>query len=344
MESFLLNNLYLVDKPQSNRYAVQMSQNAEIARTYSASKLYFIAQREEIFFKNVKVNGVGVNSEKSPFSIPVLKTTEEGFPFFTIEFDLICGNVSSTNLVCNVKGVEQIESEVEELSCYLDKDNAIFITGFENLDSVYFGASPDDILFWTWRKEDNFEVKGLSNLRDYTNFKLHYVGISREGDSMERLFLNAHTRRGEILSLVDTIRHGAHISDEIMIFFFDTSELGVNFYGVEPMDVEQMASRLENPSVPNKVRVIEDAEKAFVKFLNSEFNRVKFKGYPIKSKDGLSGENLTRHAFAICEDISFFTDDESFVGEIYSLQDRLPGDNADLIVVNNHKTAELIKK
>lgn len=52
--------------------------------------------------------------------------------------------------------------------------------------------------------------------------------------------------------------------------------------------------------------IVADAEKAFLKLLDPEYNVVKFKSYP-KGADGLYRSDFDRYDYAICEAISFST-------------------------------------
>lgn len=341
MEKFLMNTLFLVDRPQSNRYAEMISENADLVSCYSESKLYFIAQREEVFLRNVVINGASVEHEGSPIDISY-SVNSKGVPVFNFEFELWMGDVSAVGLQATFTGIISV-LDGENLECHLVDGKDLFITSKGSVDRVFVGTCPDDILFLHWKKKDGFNVEGLDKFRAFTRFKLHYIGISRKDDSMVRLFVNAHKNRGKILSKENAFRSGAHISDEVMIFFFDISDLGINIYDIKPEDQDEMAERIEKPLGYNKVSIIEDAEKAFVKLLDADYNRVKFKGYPSNSEDGLSKEGLTRHGFTICDSLTFYTSSESFVGDKYEFHRKLPGNDADLILIDNHDKVELVK-
>lgn len=69
----------------------------------------------------------------------------------------------------------------------------------------------------------------------------------------------------------------------------------------------------EVPVPLDKIRLIADAEKAFVHVMDSHYNTQKYRNYP-KGTDGLAGLGLTGYGYVINEDITFETEKTSITG------------------------------
>ncbi len=69
-----------------------------------------------------------------------------------------------------------------------------------------------------------------------------------------------------------------------------------DFSSLNPLQVTRLETDEEISGLTNNVEIdlipiVADAEKAYVKILNSEYNTVKYNSYP-KGSDGLSGHQL----------------------------------------------------
>ena len=74
-------------------------------------------------------------------------------------------------------------------------------------------------------------------------------------------------------------------------------------------DVDEL---LKDPTV-NKLPLVADAEKAFVKMLNTQYNTIKYKRFP-RGSDGLYSAGLDTYTYVINEDLTFETDHETIRG------------------------------
>ncbi|ALJ04891.1 hypothetical protein APS56_07045 [Pseudalgibacter alginicilyticus] len=91
----------------------------------------------------------------------------------------------------------------------------------------------------------------------------------------------------------------------------------------------------------DKLRIFKDAEKAFIKILDTNYNEIKFKDYP-NYPDTLFNSTVERYSFSINEDIEFITDKTTIYGKRDSNRrmEALP----DFIFVNkNGGSVELVK-
>lgn len=95
---------------------------------------------------------------------------------------------------------------------------------------------------------------------------------------------------------------------------------------------------LGKTELDDKIRIVADAEKAFIKIMDSKYNEVKFHNYPI-SKDRLYSSSVECHSYSIDEDLTFITDNNTIRGA----RKDLPGSKqADFIAISKSEV-ELIK-
>jgi len=237
-----------------------------------------LAQRKEVLFRDYRIN-------------------EESYRF---EFSLSCGDTTRSGLSVSLDDLCMCsDKEVE-----FEIGPQIFrIWAFENVKRVrepLYWATTDKFLYDLWR--ERFSVSGALDVRDFTKYQLYYVGISKKQDSFSRLFKNGHKNRARILSNETQITPTARLTDEIFIFFFDVVDLG--FGDGDEIDL---------PTATPKEWLVADAEKAFVKILDSKYNEEKYENYPLGG-DGLYGKGLDRYGYIIDEDIEFVTARRSFRG------------------------------
>jgi hypothetical protein len=81
-------------------------------------------------------------------------------------------------------------------------------------------------------------------------------------------------------------------------------------------------------------KVVVDAEKAFVKLLDPQYNKVKYKQYPVSS-DGLWDHGYTGYGFTLAENITFTTPAGTLVGSIDPSLRGLPDNHADMLMVQS---------
>jgi hypothetical protein len=269
-----LNFLKLVYPPVSNQFAEWLWEEHVVRDFLSRSKLYMLAHRREVFFRDFRID---VENWKFEFSLSMGDITSAGL---SVPIDDL--------IMCSDKDIEfDIGSQ-----CFR-------IWAFENgqrLAEPIYWATTDKFLYDIWRKR--FSVSGAFNVRDFTKFQLYYVGISKKNDSFSRLFKNGHKNRARILTNETQIASNARLTDEIFIFFFDVEDIGITQFGADDEFVP--------PTVTSKELLIADAEKAFVKILDSKYNEVKYENYPLGG-DGLYGRGFDRYGYIIDEDIEIVT-------------------------------------
>ncbi len=164
----------------------------------------------------------------------------------------------------------------------------------------------DAMLFW--RARGRAGIYGLDNHRELSQFELFYVGIAKTGDSFERLVKNGHSKRMDIMANEPQRHPLSRVTDETYLFLFRLETMGFQTFDTAE-DVEDYG-KFTNIS-PKKV--VADAEKAFVKLLDPQYNLTKYTQYP-KGIDGLYDSGLTRYAYVLGESMIFHTSTATIKG------------------------------
>ena len=141
-------------------------------------------------------------------------------------------------------------------------------------------------------------------------FKMHYVGISKENDSFQRLFETGHKARTSILTNERQISSESRVSDELVLFMFRV-EPSIFETSISAEDIDNLW--FDPGQFPDQEAYAADAEKALVKIMDSQYNEKKFPNYP-KGSDGLYGKGLDRYGFYFDELVEFVTDKCSIRG------------------------------
>ncbi|RDW16123.1 hypothetical protein CWR48_18225 [Oceanobacillus arenosus] len=307
---YLVNYLNLIYPPISNQEADWLSKDEDVRRIVKSSNLYMIGQRKQVFFEDIEFH-------------PILNGA--------ISFNLRMGQLRSPKIYYSIYNeLTHFNNESDEIQLELGPKLIRFT--LNNEDNVISWFTPDIFLYLLSRNRIKVVIGEEFDFKRFSEFELHYVGISKEGDSFSRLFDQGHKGRLKILSNEYTKELEARLTDELFIFFFDIEHFNINIFN----DFEQFETDFNYYS--DKIKIISDAEKAFVKLLDTKYNQVKFNNYP-KSSDGLYDDSLIRYGFSIQEDISFYTSSIQFNGSynIFTLEP-----NADLIIVEGDE-ANLIK-
>lgn len=304
---YLINNLELVYPPISNQEAEWLSKDKDVRKIVESSKLYMIGQREEIFFDEIEFH-------------PILKGL--------ISFRLKMGKLSSPKIFYSIYNkFSQFTNEDDEIQ--LEFGPKLIRATLNDSENVIQWFTPDIFLYLLSKNKIKVKIHGNFDFTQFSKYELHYVGISKQDDSFSRLFDQGHKGRLKILSNEYTKKLESRLTDELLIFFFNIEPININIIG----QVEEVDEDFNYYS--DKIKVISDAEKAFVKLLNTKYNEVKFIQYPI-SVDGLYNEGIRRYGFSILEDITFYTASVEFKGN------KDFSGKADLILVEGNDI-ELIK-
>ncbi len=299
-----LNTLRLVYPPVSNQEGEWLKEDSEVEAMLRRSDIYMIGQRREAKFiwdeQNVLGFGVlGGQGVRFRFEIPGVATSNVEL---SIENDL------------HQHGTVVYDVGNKHVRCSLKPKSG------EEIGEVVWWYSTESLLWSKWHGDPR--IKGLDNYRDFTEYDLHYVGISTDQDSFQRLLANAHHKRVAILSNETQYVDDARLTDEVYLFFFQSDPLFVHTFDA----VEDFSNFGMNMPFTEK-QASADAEKAFSKLLQPEYNTIRFKTFP-RGKNGLYEAGLARYAHVIGEDITLRTSTAHFRGSSLDAfrSDRTPGD------------------
>lgn len=308
-----VNSLRLVYPPISNQEAEWLKNDKDVETLLRRSNLYMIAQRREARF---------VWDEAA-----VMNPIDGRIPF-VFEIPGVAVGSGSLSIELDVLRSERIDYEFGEKFVRASKTSDT-----EELGEVLWWYGTESLLFSKWRGDKR--IKGLDNFRDFTTYQLFYVGISTDQDSYQRLLATGHHKRVAVLSNETQLVPDSRLTDEVILFFFESDPLFVHTFEDDD-DYSQFGMGM--PFTENQATA--DAERAFTKLLDTQYNTVKYKAFP-RGKGGLYDIGLARYAHTIAEDITFVTSSNSLRGAYGHFG--VPGTgSADAIVVEGD-TAEIYR-
>jgi hypothetical protein len=276
MEKNRLHYLNLTYPPISNQEGDWLYEVEAVRKALERSKLYFIGQRQELLFRH----------DASPFE-------SNG----TWGFYLECGEERRGPISFDFSQLSLPDHVQVEIGPKCLKIRSLPLD--PEAEPLYW-CTPDILLHQHFN--DIIELGGLVDPKSLVTFQLHYVGISKKGDSFRRLF-EGHANRCKILSNEGQIAPQARLTDEITLFMFhiQTFTIETNI-GID--DIDQLFENDDNQI--EQAVMAADAEKAFIKILQTKYNFEKYNSYP-RSQDGLWKSGFDRYGFVINEHLVFAT-------------------------------------
>lgn len=307
-----LHDLELVYPPISNQEAEWLKDDPLVSEEISKSNLYFIGQRPETFFIfNTDVANRILNEKKI---------------FFTYK----TGNKSSEGYIDIMVLLEYMGFQ-NETDLDIDLGDKLIRIWIKKNGEVLDWFTTEKILHDKCRRKPY--IKGFNDYSQFYIYNLHYVGISKKENSFSRLLIRPHDKRLRILSNEHPLNSGSRLTDEIVLFFFRIKSTEIKQY-MNDNDFNEIGKN----ELGDYIKIIADAEKAFVKIMNTEYNEVKFKDYPL-STDGISNTAVNKRSYSIDEDIKFITSSNVIIGKKKHL---LSKDQGDYISISEN-LVELIK-
>lgn len=315
-----IHYLELVYPPISNQESEWLKKDTESLDWFKRSKIYFIGQRVESKFIFENEDVVLMNLSLSG----------------KINFSFKAGD---NEMFGSIDLVELFKAHDIPLIEFGDLD----IELGDKLIRIWKKSEEPEVIDWFTTEKFLYNLSyqapffsGFENYRDFTKYHLHYIGISKKNDSFSRLVVKPHDKRLRILSNEYPHNKGSRVTDEIILFFFDIDSLEIKQY-LYPTDFNELGKN----ELEDRIRIVEDAEKAFVKILDTNYNEVKFKNYP-NYVNTLMNSTVERYSFSINENIEFITDKTTIFGarENYGMSK----DQADFILIDKETSSvELIK-
>ncbi len=334
MLSYYEFGLRLVAQPFSTFESEMLVNDREFNEVASTSNIYFIAQRQELFFWDIFLiqyhsEGYDIIAVSEGCSVSRTAPNKEhidgpvDFSKCALRFQLKCGAEKSPEL--EIRCVNMFNDDLFNKYEFEVGVKLIRIWGIksEGERTLVYWNTPDSFL-WQFSQE-KVEVYSETqidfDLTKFWDFKLLYIGISKYANSYQRLLKKGHEKRQQILSREYPQSDGARVSDEITLFLFKLEETQINT-NLNPDEVYNALMGLDNQNKIPYADKIADAEKAFVRTMQTKYNLETYKSYP-KSDDGLYNHDIESYSFTINEDICFHTEDIVITGSADGLGDRI---------------------
>ena len=311
MKRIGIHALKLVYPPITNQEGEWLYRVPEVRDHLRSSNLYVLAQREELLFDGYSA----------------CEATH------VIEFYLKCGEIRVGPVSMPLAQFDLTDTFQVEIGPRCIKVRQTPLNPEE--DPIYW-CTPD-ILLTQWFN-DLVKIDGIESPWSLVRFRMHYVGISKENDSFQRLFGTGHKARTAILTNERQITPEGRVSDELVLFMFR----------VEPSMIETCISEedfdsmwLEPGQFPDQQAYAADAEKALIKIMDSQYNEKKYPNYP-KGTDGLYGKGLDRYGFHFEELVEFVTDGCTIKGgKLFGDEEPdlilISGDNVEFVSISQMK-------
>lgn len=220
---------------------------------------------------------------------------------------------------------------------------------FDNIDGFKFYNKDKEFIAWLTPERliyeyahNKIEVVGLDGWGKLFKYNILYIGKATDQDIWARL--TGHEKLQEILSKEMPLQYGTVPSHEITLLLFrinsfENFEILGNFEDMQNLDKiiseDGVNDLFELKAPPKEKNIFLDAEKAFVKLLNPEYNKIKFKSYP-KSDDGLYNQDYDVFSYKLREDIILICNDV----EIFGSNDDAESDTIQIV---NNKEVKIIK-
>lgn len=189
-----INILKLVYPPISNQEAEWIKDDPEVVAEIKSSNLYMIVQRHESKFHLLNEEEMYQNFKND----------------FSIKFKYILGNISDDVEINLSILFKEHKIKMEDFNFELElgeKQIRIWKCDIETSERIDVIAwfTTEKILWDKWHGHP--AISGLNNYRQFSEYYLHYVGISKKDDSLTRLVIKPHDKRLRILSNENSIAY-----------------------------------------------------------------------------------------------------------------------------------------
>jgi len=196
----------------------------------------------------------------------------------------------------------------------------------ENEDEFLIWFSPEKLLQNWWKRDIQCDIVG--NYNSFLKYNVHYVGKATKQSIIKRL--TGHSTFQDILSLEAPVTEKQLPANEIVILPFAFEEnIQMQSFGTDS-DISSLAEALRGENYPDQEKIFLDAEKALIKAMKPNYNKVLFKNYPV-SKDGLYNEKYNTISYSFIDPIVLIYDE----GEISGKINPMGGDS--IMIFNNEK-------
>lgn len=316
----IFTSLKLAYSPVSNYDFYFLKKENIIQQILDDATIYMICQREELTFENItyddefaelkfEIHKKG-NSNILECSLPIYQKNIE--PNEDKEIEVEFGNhkdklTSNAMPLFDIKGMK-----------FYSVENSLFL----------FWLTPDKFLHNYWNKLITANIKG--NYREFTKFKVHYVGEATEQKIWKRL--TGHEKIQDILTLEKPFNYKSLNTHEITLLLFKIENVeNMNIFNGSN-DIDNFIEEWTKPKIPSRKTITKDIEKALINILkpSKKYNKKQYDNYP-KSKDGLYKSNYNGIFYKIRENITLEYEEVEIQGNTNDLK-------SSTIVIENNKT------
>lgn len=294
-----------------------------IEQALENASLYIIAQRPVITFENISQSDTDHHlqfeiHQKSNDNI--LKCI---FPLYQKAFNLEESDgiyIKLNHLNEKTKQVAPENSNAHGFSL-CKQENHRFINWF----------SPEKLLQNWWKGMVECEIEG--DWKSFLQYKVHYVGKATKQNIVKRL--TGHSKLQDILTLETPVTENQLPANEIVILTFEFQD-NIQILNLgQKADKEDIAAAIRGEHYPSQEKVFLDAEKALVRAMQPEYNKVLFENYPI-SKDGLYNDNYNAVSYTLTDPIVLKYKNGIIRGGLSDI-------GGDAIIILDNKEFKLIK-
>ncbi|GEQ87445.1 hypothetical protein ULMS_29530 [Patiriisocius marinistellae] len=269
----LINDLELGYAPLSAYHFARFTTDKEFHSNVFDSHVYIIAQRKEVTFSNFfyweKEFELSFDIEQEDNDNVVrcvLPFIQENIASdLTKSIELRLHNRKSTpekKVGPPFKGTQAFTIQSTDPS-----------TGKTKILAQY---TPDKLFQNYWKGHINVKFNG--DYSDMLEYNVHYVGKSTEQNICERL--SSHSTFQEILTNQDSLSFKNIPSNEIMILLIRIKDNNTIVKWGDDSTSEDITNYLTDYILPSDKTISLDAEKALIKHLQPEYNRILYKSFP----------------------------------------------------------------
>lgn len=267
----LYNDIELGYSPMSAYHLSLLTRDKNFHQNVIDSHLYIIAQRKEITFHRFSFSKKSIKFEIRQQDNPKiirceLPLNQDGFKLdFKKEIQFRIHDRRNTL----EKKIEYPFNGMQAFSIY-ERD----LSTQKRELAVWF--SPDKLFYHHWK--GNLIARFSDDYNDMLNFKIHYVGKSTEQNICERL--SDHSTFKEILTNETPLSFGNIPSNEIMLLLMRICDNNSIVSWGKEATPEEMADFILNYQLPSDKTISLDAEKALIKHLQPNYNKILYKSFP----------------------------------------------------------------
>lgn len=274
-KGLLINEIELAHAPMSAYHFGLLIKDENFQNHLTDSHLYLIAQRKAIYFDNIyfsenQVLSFDIRQEDNPeiiyCSVPIFQDAIN--PDRKKIIELRIHNRKST-----VENKVKFPFNGTQAFSVQERD---ILTGET---AIIFWFSPDKLFQKHWKNEINANFSG--SYEKMLEFKVHYVGKSTEQNICKRL--SSHSTFQEILTKEAPLKFGDIPSNEIMILLLRIRDNNTIVSWGDSATSEEMSDYITSYILPSDKTISLDAEKALIKHLQPQYNKILYNSFPGKN-------------------------------------------------------------